>query len=77
MFMPVGTAATVKGVMVDTLYDLKSQVVLANTYHLSQRPGEGVVAEAGGVQPLHELRRPHAYGLRRIPDLLARGHPQA
>ena len=49
MFMPVGTAATVKGVMVDTLYDLKSQVVLANTYHLSQRPGESVVAEAGGV----------------------------
>ena len=49
MFMPVGTAATVKGVMVDMLYDLKSQVVLANTYHLSQRPGESVVAEAGGV----------------------------
>ncbi len=49
MFMPVGTAATVKGITVDQLHSLKSQVVLANTYHLSQRPGEDVVAQAGGV----------------------------
>ena len=49
MFMPVGTAATVKGVTVDQLRSLQSQVVLANTYHLSQRPGEDVVAAAGGV----------------------------
>ena len=31
MFMPVGTSATVKGITVDQLHDLKSQVVLANT----------------------------------------------
>lgn len=49
MFMPVGTAATVKGVLVDTLYQLKSQVVLANTYHLSQRPGADIVEAAGGI----------------------------
>ena len=49
MFMPVGTAATVKGITPPQLRELKSQVVLANTYHLSQRPGEDVVAEAGGV----------------------------
>lgn len=49
MFMPVGTSATVKGVTVGQLRELQSQVVLANTYHLSQRPGEDLVAEAGGV----------------------------
>ena len=49
MFMPVGTSATVKGITPPQLCELKSQVVLANTYHLSQRPGEDVVAEAGGV----------------------------
>lgn len=49
MFMPVGTSATVKGITPPQLRKLKSQVVLANTYHLSQRPGEDVVADAGGV----------------------------
>ncbi|HAM15322.1 MAG TPA: tRNA guanosine(34) transglycosylase Tgt, partial [Eggerthellaceae bacterium] len=50
MFMPVGTHATVKGITLDGLHDLKSQVVLANTYHLYMRPGVDVVEEAGGVQ---------------------------
>lgn len=49
MFMPVGTSATVKGITVQQLHDLGSQVVLANTYHLSLRPGADVVAAAGGV----------------------------
>ena len=38
-----------KGVTAGQLRDLNSQVVLANTYHLSLRPGADVVAEAGGV----------------------------
>ena len=49
MFMPVGTSASVKGVTVGQLRELGAQVVLANTYHLSQRPGPDVVAAAGGV----------------------------
>ncbi len=49
MFMPVGTSATVKGITVRQLEELGAQVVLANTYHLSQRPGPEIVAEAGGV----------------------------
>ncbi len=49
MFMPVGTSASVKGITVAELRDLQAQVVLANTYHLSLRPGADVVAEAGGV----------------------------
>ena len=50
VFMPVGTHATVKGVTVDELHELGSQVVLANTYHLYMRPGVDVVEQAGGVQ---------------------------
>lgn len=49
MFMPVGTSASVKGITVDQLKALGSQVVLANTYHLSMRPGEDLVAQAGGI----------------------------
>lgn len=49
MFMPVGTSATVKGITIRQLHDLQSQVVLANTYHLSLRPGADVVSEAGGI----------------------------
>lgn len=49
LFMPVGTRATVKGVMTSQLADLGAQVVLANTYHLFLRPGADLVAEAGGL----------------------------
>ena len=49
MFMPVGTSATVKGITPGQLRELGAQVVLSNTYHLSQRPGAEVVAQAGGV----------------------------
>ena len=49
LFMPVGTSATVKGVMPSQRRDLGAQVVLANTYHLSQRPGAELVAAAGGI----------------------------
>lgn len=49
MFMPVGTHATVKGILPSTLRELDAQVVLANTYHLAMRPGADLIAEAGGV----------------------------
>lgn len=49
VFMPVGTRGTVKGVTPDQLRDLGCEILLANAYHLSLRPGEDVVAEAGGV----------------------------
>ena len=49
MFMPVGTHATVKGVLPSQLRELQSQVVLSNTYHLAMRPGADLVEEAGGV----------------------------
>ena len=49
VFMPVGTKATVKATLPDTLHALGAQIVLANTYHLSLRPGADLVAEAGGL----------------------------
>ena len=49
MFMPVGTRASVKGITVDQLHEVNSQVVLANTYHLAMRPGADLIAGAGGI----------------------------
>jgi queuine tRNA-ribosyltransferase len=48
-FMPVGTAATVKGLTPAELRSAHSQIVLANTYHLWLRPGGDVITEAGGI----------------------------
>lgn len=47
--MPVGTLGTVKGVTSSQLAETGAQMVLSNTYHLHLQPGEGVVAEAGGL----------------------------
>ena len=49
MFMPVGTLATVKTLSPEELKDMGAGVILANTYHLSIRPGEDIVAKAGGL----------------------------
>ena len=58
MFMPVGTQATVKFVSPEELYDMHAGVVLANTYHLWLRPGEDIVAKAGGVQKFMNYKGP-------------------
>ncbi len=49
MFMPVGTLATVKSLSPEELKEMGAGVILANTYHLSIRPGEDIVAKAGGL----------------------------
>ena len=49
MFMPVGTLATVKTLSPQDLKDVHAGVILANTYHLSLRPREDIVKEAGGL----------------------------
>lgn len=49
MFMPVGTLANVKTLTPEELKEMHSAVILSNTYHLSLRPGEDVVAHAGGL----------------------------
>lgn len=48
-FMPVGTAATVKGLTPRELRDAHAQIVLANTYHLWLRPGLATIEAAGGL----------------------------
>ena len=58
MFMPVGTKATVKFLSPEELYDMHAGVVLANTYHLWLRPGEDIVAKAGGVQKFMNYKGP-------------------
>jgi len=50
IFMPVGTAATVKGVhQVELKEDVKAQIILGNTYHLYLRPGMDIMEKAGGL----------------------------
>ena len=52
VFMPVGTAATVKGMMPDSVKSTGASIILANTYHLMLRPGAERVARLGGVRKL-------------------------
>ena len=49
MFMPVGTQATVKTLSVEELKNVNSGIILSNTYHLWLRPGEDIIAHAGGL----------------------------
>ncbi|MGC6433046.1 MAG: tRNA guanosine(34) transglycosylase Tgt [Crocinitomicaceae bacterium] len=50
IFMPVGTAGTVKGVHQHELKDdIQAQIILGNTYHLYMRPGMDVIENAGGL----------------------------
>jgi queuine tRNA-ribosyltransferase len=48
-FVAVGTKATVKAVLPETMADLGVQALLANAYHLYLQPGSDIVAEAGGL----------------------------
>ena len=50
VFMPVGTQATVKGVLPRDLREIvKAPILLGNTYHLNLRPGVEVIRQAGGI----------------------------
>jgi queuine tRNA-ribosyltransferase len=58
VFMPVGTKATVKGMLPSELADLGAQIVLGNTYHLYFRPGAELVSEMGGLHAFMGWDRP-------------------
>jgi queuine tRNA-ribosyltransferase len=49
VFMPVGTAATVKGLTQEALETLGARIILANTYHLYLRPGHSLIQKLGGL----------------------------
>ncbi|WP_057939721.1 tRNA guanosine(34) transglycosylase Tgt [Algoriphagus resistens] len=59
IFMPVGTAASVKAVHTRELIDdIKAQIILGNTYHLYLRPGLDVLEKAGGLHKFNGWDRP-------------------
>lgn len=49
VFMPVGTQATVKAMLPDSVAEMGAEILLSNTYHLFLRPGSDIVREAGGL----------------------------
>jgi len=57
-FLPVGTQGAVKGVTPEQIVATGSPMVLANTYHLTLRPGEDVIAAAGGLNRFMGWERP-------------------
>jgi queuine tRNA-ribosyltransferase len=59
VFMPVGTAATVKGVHQHELKeDINASIILGNTYHLNLRPGLDIINQAGGLHKFMNWDRP-------------------
>lgn len=59
IFMPVGTAGTVKGVHQRELRDdINPDIILGNTYHLYLRPGTGILEAAGGLHKFMGWERP-------------------
>lgn len=59
IFMPVGTAGTVKAVHQRELRDdIKAQIILGNTYHLYLRPGLDVIEKAGGIHKFNGWEKP-------------------
>lgn len=59
IFMPVGTAGTVKGVHFSELHEqVNAQIILGNTYHLYLRPGLDILRQAGGLHGFNGWERP-------------------
>ena len=58
IYMPVGTAACVKAMTSREMEEIGTQILLSNTYHLHLRPGEDLVAEAGGLHQFMDWHKP-------------------
>lgn len=59
VFMPVGTAGSVKGIHIrDLKEDIGARIILGNTYHLYLRPGLKVLEEAGGIHRFNSWNGP-------------------
>jgi len=59
VFMPVGTAGSVKGVhQKELIHDIDAQIFLGNTYHLYLRPGIELIEKAGGIHNFINWHRP-------------------
>lgn len=58
IYMPVGTAATVKAMTPREMEEIGTKIMLSNTYHLHLRPGEDLVREAGGIHQFMDWHHP-------------------
>ena len=59
IFMPVGTAGSVKGIHIrDLKNDIQAQIILGNTYHLYLRPGLSIIEQAGGLHKFNSWDGP-------------------
>lgn len=58
VFMPVGTLGTVKNLSADEIRSTGAKVLLSNTYHLHLKPGEDLVAAAGGLSKFNGWQGP-------------------
>jgi queuine tRNA-ribosyltransferase len=77
-FMPVATFGAVRGVGPDDLERLGAQILLSNTYHLHERPGEDVIERAGGLHGFTGWRGPWltdsgGYQVTSLADRVTRG----
>jgi queuine tRNA-ribosyltransferase len=58
IFMPVGTHGALKAMTPAQALDTGAQIILSNTYHLHLKPGEGLVAKAGGLHTFMQWPKP-------------------
>jgi len=58
VFMPVGTAATVKAMTPEELEEIGAQIILGNTFHLMLRPGTAIIRKHGGLHEFMHWDRP-------------------
>lgn len=58
IFMPVGTAATVKAMTPEELKEMNAEIILSNTYHLYLRPGHELIERAGGLHKFMNWDKP-------------------
>ena len=58
IFMPVGTAGSVKAMHLRDVEQAGAQIILANTYHLMLRPGQNNIREMGGVRNFMGWKKP-------------------
>ena len=49
VFMPIGTSGVIKTLLPSELYEINTNIVLSNTYHLFLRPGHKLISQAGGL----------------------------
>src|SRR3989338_8965612 len=57
-FIPVATAATVRGLNQEDMKELNAEVLLANTYHLHLRPGDKIIRKLGGLHKFMNWDKP-------------------